>query len=112
MQFSGAIIGELTQIPALDAAGDFHLLRVNLVRAGCPKTLLATRANTMAEMPIVIAHNREKHGWIEKTQYCPKAVVVAGADRRAVLLKNSILASWAWVEAGAMKANDEAMGTY
>jgi hypothetical protein len=111
MKFNGTTIGALTAIPALNAAGDFQLHRVHLVRAGCPVTLLGTKANQMTNMPIVIAANREKHGYVASTNYYPKAVVVAGADTRSKLLANSVLATWAWIEAGSMDVKEAPIGT-
>jgi hypothetical protein len=60
------------------------------------------RENLSVNAPIVVAKNRAKVGFVEATQYCPSAVIVAGAARRKKLIENGYVRAYVWIEAGAL----------
>ena len=89
----------------------FNLVRISLVRAGCPLELSSTNANRSLRAAIVVAKNDQKLGFVQATSYCPASIVVAGAITRQRLLEQGIVRSWAFVEAGAMEIHaDDAIG--
>jgi hypothetical protein len=89
----------------------YKLIKVNLVRASCPPQIESTVANKAIGLPIIIEKNRQKHGYIEATGYCPFGVIAQGNETRKRLLSNGLINSWAWVENGALEIQaDDAIG--
>lgn len=82
---------------------DVHLVKVGLVRAGCPRELGTTIENTAINTAIVMTKNMKGLGRIEATNYTPEGVVVSGAYIRNRLLECGVAVSWAFVQAGAVK---------
>lgn len=78
----------------------YKLVKIGLVRAGCPQELVSTPANRSVELPIIVSGNRAKLGYIEATNYYPSGIIVAGARRREKLLEMGHITSWAFVEEG------------
>lgn len=79
----------------------FRLAKVGLVRAACPRELMMSAANRSMTSAIVIVANKNGVGRVDSTGYTPKCIVAAGAARRARLLDNGIVLSWAYVQDGA-----------
>jgi hypothetical protein len=109
MEINGLIVRSL--VGSADAivfanAKPFRLSKINLVKACCPAEMRGTYENRSPGMPIVVASNRHHYGRVLSTDYCPSAVIVAGAARRDLLLRAGHTAYWAWVEAGAMEIKD------
>ena len=99
-----------------DSAGAFKtgrsydLVRIHLIRVGCPREIAASAENRM-NGPIVVEKNRKHYGEIAATGYYPEAVVVAGAYRRNHMIAHGVLDAMAWVERGSMEINaDDAIG--
>jgi hypothetical protein len=107
VSLDGATIAKL-----ISASGDslgafkfgrsYDLVRVHLIKVGCPRELAASKDNSL-NMPLVIERNRRHYGTIQATGYYPKAVVVAGAYRRSQLLARGVLDAWGWVERGSLE---------
>ena len=91
---------------------NFELIRVGLVRAGCPQELSNSVGNRgPVGFPIVVIKNRDKLGLVASTGYYPQGVVVAGVRTRAAMLNHGLTKGWAYVEAGALDINaDDAIG--
>ena len=93
-----------------EAKGSFAYAKINLVKAACPREIASSRQNVANGNPIVIEKNRNFYGKAS-TGYVPVAIVVAGGNKRADMLKRGIISAFAWVEAGAMVINaDDAIG--
>jgi len=80
----------------------YDLVRVHLIKVGCPGELAAARENKL-NLPIVVERNRREFGLVKSIDYFPKAVMVCGGYRRDQLLARGILNSWGWVERGTME---------
>lgn len=74
---------------------EYVLASIGLVRAACPAALLSKPENTIPGMPIVINANED----YVIGGYAPKALVVAGAQRREELLNSGVYKSWALIDA-------------
>ena len=74
------------------------LTHVNLLAVGCPAEIAGLRENVALSVPVVIAKNRSKLGFVEATQYAPKFVVAAGGYKRARQLQNASLRDWVWAD--------------
>lgn len=82
----------------------FDLVRIGLIRAGCPTEVANTPGNRgPVGYPIVIACNRKQWGRVHSTGYFPSGIVVAGSKTRAALLRHGITRGWAYVEAGSIE---------
>lgn len=107
ISLSGEVMAQLVSANA-DSLGIFKtgrrydLVRVHLVKVGCPRELTAARENRR-NMPLVIEKNRRKYGLVQSTGYYPEAVVVAGDYRRGQLMARGVLNDFGWVERGSMK---------
>lgn len=82
---------------------DVHLVKVGLVRAGCPREISTAIENTAINTAIVMTKNVKGLGRIEATNYTPEGVIVSGAYMRNRLLECGVAVSWAFVQAGAVK---------
>jgi hypothetical protein len=97
-------------VGAFKAGHSYDLVRVHLIRVGCPREMQASAENRL-NVPIVIEKNRKHYGEIVATGYYPEAVVVAGAYRRNHMIAHGVLDAMAWVERGAIEINaDDAIG--
>ena len=104
MRLSSATIANLTQNSGIARDTYFQLCKIPLLSAGCPEPLSIAASNRSMHMPLVIARNVKRYGFIQSTNYYPKAVVVAGAQRRAELLKQCVMTDWGWVDSNAADA--------
>jgi hypothetical protein len=83
----------------------YDLVRVHLLRVGCPRELSAAKENRL-NMPVVVEKNRHHYGQMSSTNFYPEAVVVCGEYRRAGLLAKGILDDYGWVERGSVGLAD------
>jgi len=98
---AGLLSASAESLGAFKAGRSYDLVRVHLVKVGCPKEVAACKDNHL-NVPLVIERNRKHYGTIKATSYYPKAVVVAGAYRRDHMLARGVLDSWGWVERGSV----------
>lgn len=88
----------------------FRLVKVGLVRAGCPRELAALADNVRKDAPLIIVQNTRKYGFVAAADYFPAGVIVSGRHRRDELLETGLTRTWIFVEAsvaGTMKMDDE-----
>ena len=89
---------------------DFRLVKVGLVRAGCPRELAALADNVRRDAPLVIVENKHKYGFVAATDYYPAGVIVSGRHYRDQLLEAGHTRTWIYVEASVasgLRTDDE-----
>lgn len=89
------------------AGRQFNLVKVGLMRAACPPVLECLPANKNVKAPVVIIGNKEALGRVEACSYIPQALVVSGHKKRLALYADSIVKSWAFMEASVPLKTDD-----
>ena len=77
---------------------NFTLAKVSTIRAACPQELKHTVHNMATGLPIIICKNTNGYGRVAKAGYIPDTVVVAGEAKKASLLGQGIVCTWAWIQ--------------